>query len=385
MSEIIYAEINPMLMKWARESRGFTIEDAAKKIKISEEKLIQVEKGSDQITMNQLRTASEVYKRPITIFYLNNIPNELSIPDLRRISIDNAVELSPDARLVLRKIREKRMNAVDLYSLLSITYSYSFIGLFDQDTPIEIAGERIRTLLNLSTDQIPAFSDEYNILKFWKDKLEALGLLVFQFQGISTEEIRGFVLSELPYPTIAINQKDAIFARVFTLIHELVHIILNITGICDPFFSRKLDTNKLETFCNYVAGATLVPMTELFAQPIVNTINESNLFSTLNPLSKHFKVSRDVILRRLLIGKKISKMVYDETTKKIPKSTKEPKSGMGNYYNNYFSSNSKEYIKIIFKGLNSDNLSIHKALSYLDVKYETFEKIQGKIETEGLD
>jgi Zn-dependent peptidase ImmA (M78 family)/transcriptional regulator with XRE-family HTH domain len=397
MPELIYAEINPKVLKWARESRGFSIGEAAKKIKISNAKLQQAENGTIAISMNQLRTVSKVYKRPVPIFYLNEVPEEPTIPDLRKIRRGKKEEFSPKVRLVLREYQEKQLNAADLYSILQLKYSYSFIGLFDISTPYEIAGQRIRQLLGVNSEQIPSNSKIYEQLKFWKKRIEALGILVFQFQGIGVNEMRGFVFSKIPYPTIAVNQKDSIHARIFTLIHELTHIILKVTGICDPYFSKSVDLKSedmestnlddLETYCNYVAGATLVSMEDLAVQTETKNINERNVLDHASKLSNHFKVSREVILRRLLIGNHITKRIYEQSIETIESeySKREDKSSGGDFYQNFFSSNSNEYMKIVFQGVRTENITVLNAITFLGVKYDTFEAIKMKYESESSD
>ncbi len=54
--------------------------------------------------------------------------------------------------------------------------------------------------------------------------MENLGVLVFQVSNIPLEVMRGFSISETPYPTIIINRADNPFARIFSIIHEFVHI-----------------------------------------------------------------------------------------------------------------------------------------------------------------
>jgi Zn-dependent peptidase ImmA (M78 family) len=56
--------------------------------------------------------------------------------------------------------------------------------------------------------------------------------------------------------------------RVFTLLHELAHVMLNEPGICDMHESDDSGTD-LEPFCNSVAGAALFPRTELLASGVV--------------------------------------------------------------------------------------------------------------------
>ncbi len=49
--------------------------------------------------------------------------------------------------------------------------------------------------------------------------------------------------------------------RIFTFLHEAVHVMLNQSGLCDIGDDRRGNspTSRVEMFCNRVAGATLFP------------------------------------------------------------------------------------------------------------------------------
>ena len=58
-------------------------------------------------------------------------------------------------------------------------------------------------------------------------------MLVFQLQGISTDEMRGVSIAENILPVVAVNVKDKPNGRTFTLLHEFTHLLLRQSGICD--------------------------------------------------------------------------------------------------------------------------------------------------------
>lgn len=53
------------LLIWARESGGFTVNEAAKKANVKPEKLSGWESGESRPTINQLRKLASIYKRPL--------------------------------------------------------------------------------------------------------------------------------------------------------------------------------------------------------------------------------------------------------------------------------------------------------------------------------
>lgn len=84
-------------------------------------------------------------------------------------------------------------------------------------------------------------------------------MLVLQLT-MPTTEVRGFSLSNGPVPTIAVSSSDAVVARIFTLFHELGHVLLAAGGVCLPDPAGASGDDEIEPFCNQFSGALLLPM-----------------------------------------------------------------------------------------------------------------------------
>ncbi|MCX7871615.1 MAG: helix-turn-helix domain-containing protein, partial [bacterium] len=63
-------KINPDIIKWARESGGWSIEEISKKLKITKENFEKIEAGEKHPTFKQLETLAKYFKRPIAVFFL---------------------------------------------------------------------------------------------------------------------------------------------------------------------------------------------------------------------------------------------------------------------------------------------------------------------------
>jgi hypothetical protein len=72
-----YIKINKDIMKWARITSGYTIEEASKKVSKNIEK---IENGEVLPTFNQLYEAAKVYKRPVQIFNFKEPPEDIRLP-----------------------------------------------------------------------------------------------------------------------------------------------------------------------------------------------------------------------------------------------------------------------------------------------------------------
>ena len=75
--------INPELLRRSREKCGFSKALISKRIHKSVEELEEIERGERKITMAQLRTLANSYKRPTSFFYLYEIPREFDLPDFK--------------------------------------------------------------------------------------------------------------------------------------------------------------------------------------------------------------------------------------------------------------------------------------------------------------
>lgn len=289
------AYVKPDLLVWARQEAGYTVEAAAKRIQVSTEKLLECEAGNDNLTFNQLRNLGNVYKRPLAFFYLPAPPKtDFALQDFRRFTDESEHSLSPALRLEVRKAKGRRGLALDMLEELELTPAV-FDAAASTEESVEAIARRIRELLNVSFDAQARLKTDYEALRFWRGVIEARGVLVFQ-ASIKKSEMRGFSMWYSPLPVIVVNAKDAPYGRVFTMIHEIAHLLLRSGGLCD------LGEDKIEVFCNAVAGETLVPSEMLLQDRLVRENRDSTVWSdvTLAALAGRFSVSREVILRRLL-------------------------------------------------------------------------------------
>ena len=74
-------KVNPDILKWARESAGLSLEEAASKLNLNAaygktaiERLLDLEEGNTDPTRNMLVRMSKKYHRPLLTFYLSEPP-----------------------------------------------------------------------------------------------------------------------------------------------------------------------------------------------------------------------------------------------------------------------------------------------------------------------
>ena len=233
-----------------------------------EELVNEWEAGQKQLTLYQLKTLARFYKRPLAAFFLPNPPEEPSIPqDFRTLPDENETPLSPKTRLAMRQARRLQSIASELKDDNDGDFLSRIERAEISDDPEALAC-KIRGLLDVSLEEQLSWEKDSDAMDMWKKSIERLDILVFQM-SMPLEEARAFSFTNGGLPVIVINTKDALKARIFSLFHELGHILLNEGGICDPGKIGGEESFKrgksIEAFCNFFAGAVLIPRRVYFA------------------------------------------------------------------------------------------------------------------------
>jgi Zn-dependent peptidase ImmA (M78 family) len=170
----------------------------------------------------------------------------------------------------------------------------------------------IRGFLDLSIEKQLRFRNSNTAFNYYVSKLESGGVLLFQSDDIETSEMRGLSVYFKQFPIIIVNRKDEYSARIFTIFHELVHIMTRTSGICNIMNSIEMPNEKaIESFCNQVAASALVPDDNLLTSQYFTHMQiygwDENY---IRLIAKDFAVSRDVIIGRLFNLDYVTKDFY---------------------------------------------------------------------------
>ncbi|MDD5483670.1 MAG: XRE family transcriptional regulator [Kiritimatiellae bacterium] len=297
------------VLKWARETIGKNIDDVAKRLDLGESVVEKWENGEKQPTLKQLRELSTFYKRPLAVFFLAMPPLEAPIPtDFRTLPKTVKKPFSEKTLLAMRRARRLQALAGDLNKSLEREYRVEIGQATLTDDPQPLAA-RARERLSVTEETQFKWEDETTALNEWKRRVEECGALVFELP-FPIAEGRAFSFAEADLPAIVLNSNDAINARTFSLFHEYGHLLIGQSGICDLSEEGK----AVEQFCNRFAGEVIVPRQTLLNHPLVGIHGIAHGWEEeeLQQVAKQFKVSREVILRRLLILGRTTERFYHQ-------------------------------------------------------------------------
>ncbi len=320
MATRIKALITPALITWARDTAGFSLAEAAARLKITEEQLASWESPDDEAapSIPQLRKLATLFKRPLAVFYLPEPPTKFEVMrDLRRLPGSGIRHFSPALQLEIRAAAERRELALDLAADLDQAIpKFTLVADISEDP--EIVGGRIRAALDV-TDELQANwrdADGRTGFNAWRSRIESTGTLVFQTITFPTEEASGFAISADASPVISVNRSDTLTRRTFSMLHEFAHLMVRVSGVSDLETDerRPPEDQRIEVFCNQVAAAALMPKESLLAQPGVTeqgVRSEAWSDAQISDLARRFNVSREALVRRLLTFNRTTSGFYN--------------------------------------------------------------------------
>lgn len=383
MAKRLDALIKPEMLIWARQYAYLSQEEAAKRLRIDIEKLMGWETGVEHPTVNQLHDIARVYRQSFAVFYLPEPPYPTSLPvkDFRTLPSSKEGGISYELASEIRSAVDRREIAVELMESLDETLP-RFLTIIDMiESPAKV-GELIRSLIFPDGVKKPTIKDRRIIFNFYRERLEDLGILVFQFSGIHTSEVRGFSLSEEIFPVVAINRKDSYNGRIFSLFHELTHILLRTSGVCDIDLDVGLQPGQqqVEIYCNQVAAEFLMPTTKFFESAKGYIQNrQSSTFSDLviERLSDDYGVSKEAIVRKLLALGLVDQQFYQLKRKQYeykPASTKRA-SGFVPTPVNVVSLSGKPFVRLVLGAVGENKITLNDASGYLGARITHFAQI----------
>lgn len=368
MSQRFKAYINSHVLAWARQTAGYSLEDAAHKIGVSTEKLRAWEADEDKPTLRQLRMTAKIYKRPSAIFYRSTTPTEPpTLTDFRLLpNVDQ--KYTPNLLYEIRRAYDRRAIALELTEQLGES-PRAFPLLADITEDPESLASRIREALGITLADQYSWRDHYTALRSWISAVESLGTLVFHVRNVELSHMRGFSISERPLPVVGINGKDSPCGRIFTLLHELVHIVMQNGGLCDLHEYESTSIGSIETYCNRVAAEVLVPGHDLLRERIIVENTGNNVWEDwqLWPLANHFMVSQEVILRRLLTLGRTTRTFYQQKREEYEEIYRERAQGGGPipYYRLILRDNGPTFTGLVLSAYHNEAISSRDLSNFL--------------------
>ena len=382
----VEALITASVLSWARKTAGMSVEEAAKKLGRPTTDIIAWEAGDKKPSIAQARKASEVFNRPLAVFYLPEPPRDFStLRDYRSLPFEHVGEYGVRLTRLIRNVQERQLWVRDYLREEGVT-PLKFVGSASCGDSAYDVSEHIRRVINIDPDEQCSCGSREEALRLWLRKTEEAGIFVFRQGGIDLTECRGFLASDDIAPFIYLNSKDAKAAQMFTLVHELAHLWINQSGVSnlEQFIDYSSEIYAVESFCNEVASEVLLSRTK-FEIEWKRLAHLGVVEDKIENLSRIFKVSEEAVARRLLNEKYISQSRYVNLREQYQKRWREleqteknhssTKKGGPSYYKVQVVHNGYAFTRTVIAAFYGGNILGREASALLGVKLNHFSKL----------
>lgn len=372
-----YAYINCKMLKLARERTPIKIEEIPLRMnEFSSEQIENWENGIEYPSVNQAKKLCNLYDIPFAALYLSKLPNVDNTTYIdRRTYMDNLEgDVSYELWKEINRLKSCRECAIELLYLEEYRNVFKDIKPDFSTNDISI---KIREIFNIETPFKNKTAYSNNAFNYFRNKIESRGVMVLQIENISIKEIRGISLNYDILPIIAVNKNDSDRAKVFTLFHEIAHLVRRTSNLCLIDFNERED--KEEKICNNLAANILIP--EITLDSIINGKDLSD-DRVITNLSDRYAVSKFVIIKRLYDLNKIDFVLYKSKYEKylnIFNEIKKKKQGQKiivTQDKKLISSSGKLYPKIILNAYYEGKISFGEVCNTLNVNSHYIDNIE---------
>lgn len=311
-------QVNPEVLRWARETAGLSMDQAAKKLQLQHARgvspsgrLDALEKGIEHPSRSLLLRMSKQYRRPLLTFYLEKPPIKGDRgEDFRRLPEDYTEAEDALVDALIRDIRARQSIVRAAIEDEEEAISLPFIGSMKVEDGVARVSASIRESIGFDLQVFRAQRTVADAFAYLRSRAEVAGIFILilgdlgsHHTKINVEVFRGFTLADAVAPFVIVNDQDARAAWSFTLFHELAHLWLGRTGV-----SGAIVETDLERFCNDVAGALLLPVAELDTLDVSDFTEFEKTIERISNFASDRNVSRSMVAYKLF---RVGKISYD--------------------------------------------------------------------------
>ena len=337
--------VNPEILAWARETAGLTLQDAVAKIGIRDargvaavDRLAALERGEDAPTRPVLARMAQHYRRPLLAFYLSAPPPRADRgADFRILTTVRSSETDALIDALVRNVRSRQQMVRAALEAEDEAKPLPFVGALTRaggaapatEPPDSVFKRRPRSALRLQRlaaehlrqvlghdlhaaryHEQPTVAQAFALLR---SRAENAGVFVLlkgdlgsRHTALPVELFRGFAIADDVAPFVAINDNDSTPAWSFTLLHEMVHLLLGQTGI-----SGARSGTEVEEFCNNVAADWMLPARTLDRIELDRSRDVAECQQRIGEFARSRNLSHTMVAYRLLRAGRIDQRTFD--------------------------------------------------------------------------
>lgn len=379
-------KVNPTILNWLMQEAqqgnvGSSIIDLIKEW-IS---------GEKEPTFSQIEKVSKKINIPFGYFFLEKPPLEkCKIVDFRTvdsISIHNPSRDLIDTVDLMSGIQEWMAE----YNKENGASGYNFVGSIKTTDSVIPAAKTIREDLNLRLNWFEDFRNAREAFNSLRNTIADIGVIVMMngivgnntHRTLNVSEFRAFALTDPYAPLIFINSRDADNGKLFSLLHELVHVWIGKDNFYNDVYGVSQKVSKEEQFCNAVAAEILVP-DSIFIDEWSNQTGSNE--AIIYELEKKFICSRFTLLIKAFNTRRIEKAEFNRLLnlfkgqfETMQNQKQSEISGGGDFYRTLATKWDRKVIQAMYSGVQSGRNQYRDVYRLTNTTGKTFHELVRKV------
>lgn len=377
--------VNPHILVWARTRAGMGVEDIAAKLGKPADIIRAWESGEDFPTYVQLESVASQYGRPVALFFFPEPPDEKPVEgEFRTLPAADAATLQPDTLFALRDAAALQESLRELAGGRNPAAALITREVRPRRAEsIEVLAARVRAALGVSLERQYSWRTARDAMRGWRDAVEARGVFVFK-RPFEQDDISGFCIADDEFPIIVVNNSMPQTRQVFTLIHELAHLLFGESSIDkdDPTTAGRMspEGRELELACNRLAANVLVPL-DTFP---FSDFRLGDVLATAIRVADQYGISREVILRILLERGIVNQETYAAQVQQWAQQGDPDEGGKGgSYYANEATYLGRAFLALAFSRYWAGQVSLEELAEHLRMKARNVVNLEAYLAARG--
>ena len=289
--------ISTQALSWAVAESGIPKAEIDKRLKVSNGTVDSWMGGDGQPNRTQFNRLKSLLGRPASIFFMDTPPTTTESDIAIRFAFGaTSGSRSSVERLAIRDSSRIRRFVRDLQHDLGRRLKNIPTASTNED-PEDVARIVRAEHIRVPIEEQMSWSSPEQAFRQWRVLIERMDILVFLY-SLGEESARGFSFAIEPPPVIGVSTTWPASVRVYTLFHELGHVLTQTSSSCVEEMDVRPTEDPIERWCEKFAASFLMPRHEIqeltAARPTLDSI------STARWIANKLHVSRKSALLRLV-------------------------------------------------------------------------------------
>ena len=284
-------------LSWAVEESGIPVADIDQRLRVPAGTVVGWIGGQGRPNRTQFKRLKSLLKRPASVFFMDTPPETAESAVAMRFAFGaTSRSRSPEERQAIRDASRVRKFVGDIRRDLE-QGSPLIPSASTNEDPEEVATSIRSRLLNVPIEEQMSWASPTEAFKRWRALIEGMDILVFLYP-LGERSARGFSFATDAPPVIGVSTTWHASVRVYTLLHELGHVLIRTSSSCTEETVGRPTEDPIERWCESFAASFLMPRQDV--RKLIGHRVPTDPIATATWLAGRLSVSRKSALLRLV-------------------------------------------------------------------------------------